>query len=142
MLNLNKIFDSFIDQQVDDLEETTLLIDFSEHPLYMLGGFNKIIKNRKFFQKYTIGLFAQHSPQIPSSKVKLIAEQLMFDKAWDFIKNFKPNNEFHVECLKMKASDDFLLNIELIIKYYENKEEYEKCAFLIKIYDKLKTLLS
>ncbi len=32
----------------------------------------------------------------------------MFAKAWEFIKNIKLDNIFHVDCLKNKASEDFI----------------------------------
>ena len=54
-MNINNIFRAFNDDFED--EETEMLIDFSEHPFYWIGGFNKIIGNHAFFSKYTSKVF-------------------------------------------------------------------------------------
>ncbi len=64
----------------------------------------------------------------------------MFAKAWEFIKNIKLDNIFHVDCLKNKVSEEFIDNIIITIKFYESLEEYEKCAHLKNIENKLKEL--
>jgi len=50
MINLNKIFDAFDKSNVSkDTDDLSLLVDFSEHPLYWIGYFNKVINNYVFF---------------------------------------------------------------------------------------------
>jgi hypothetical protein len=44
-MDLNKIFSMFNDDNSKDTDEVNLLVDFSDHPLYWIGGFNKIINN-------------------------------------------------------------------------------------------------
>ena len=62
----------------------------------------------------------------------------MFDKAWDYIKNIKLINPFHVECIGKKSSVEFLSNLNIAIIFYESLEEYEKCALLKNIENKIK----
>jgi hypothetical protein len=52
-MNLNKIFDLF-DKEYNANDESSLLVDFSEHPLFWIGGFNKLISNHLFFKQYTV----------------------------------------------------------------------------------------
>ena len=53
MINLNKIFDAFDKSNVSkDTDDLSLLVDFSEHPLYWIGYFNKVINNYVFFTQY------------------------------------------------------------------------------------------
>ena len=54
----------------------------------------------------------------------------MFRKAWGYIKDIDLNKNFHVECLKNKASRDFSYNLQISIQFFETLEEYEKCALL------------
>ena len=42
-MNLDRIFNSFDNENYNSDDESSLLVDFSEHPLYWIGGFNKII---------------------------------------------------------------------------------------------------
>jgi hypothetical protein len=135
-MNINNIFRAFNEDFED--EETEMLIDFSEHPFYWLGGFNKIIGNHAFFSKYTSKVFKNISPELNIDDVEKAGEHLMFDKAWDYIKNVKLDNPFHVECIGKKASVEFLSNLNIAMAFYEPLEEYEKCALLKNIENKIK----
>jgi hypothetical protein len=135
-MNINNIFRAFNDDFED--EETEMLIDFSEHPFYWIGGFNKIIGNHAFFSKYTSKVFKNISPELNIDDVEKAGEHLMFDKAWDYIKNVKLDNPFHVECIGKKASVEFLSNLNIAMAFYEPLEEYEKCALLKNIENKIK----
>jgi hypothetical protein len=135
-MNINNIFRAFNDDFED--EETEMLIDFSSHPFYWIGGFNKIIDNHAFFSKYTSKVFKNISPELNIDEVEKAGEHLMFDKAWDYIKNINLNNPFHVECIGKKSSVEFLSNLNIAIIFYESLEEYEKCALLKNIENKIK----
>jgi hypothetical protein len=135
-MNINNIFRAFNEDFED--EETEMLIDFSEHPFYWIGGFNKIIGNHAFFSKYTSKVFKNISPELNIDDVEKAGEHLMFDKAWDYINNVKLDNPFHVECIGKKASVEFLSNLNIAMAFYEPLEEYEKCALLKNIENKIK----
>jgi hypothetical protein len=45
------------------------------------------------------------------------------------------SNIFHVECIKLKSSDSLIYTLDLGIKFFEEKEEFEKCALLKNIQD-------
>jgi hypothetical protein len=137
-MNINNIFRAFNEDFED--EETEMLIDFSEHPFYWIGGFNKIIGNHEFFSKYTSKVFKNISPELNIDDVEKAGEHLMFDKAWDYIKNVKLDNPFHIECIGKKASVEFLSNLSIAMIFYEELEEYEKCALLKNIENKVKEL--
>jgi hypothetical protein len=135
-MNINNIFRAF-DEDFED-EETEMLIDFSEHPFYWIGGFNKIIGNHTFFSKYTSKVFKNISPELNIDDVEKAGEHLMFDKAWGYIKNINLDNPFHIECIGKKASVEFLSNLNIAMAFYEPLEEYEKCALLKNIENKIK----
>jgi len=142
-MDFNKIFDVF--DQNDDQKETddvSLLVDFSEHPLYWIGGFNKLIANHLFFKKYTAKMFKNMSPDSDIETLERAGEYLMFNRAWEYIKDLNVYNSFHIECLKTKSDDALYNSLEAAIRFFEDLEEYEKCALLKEIQDKVKEFLS
>jgi hypothetical protein len=139
-MNLNKIFDLF-DKEYNANDESSLLVDFSEHPLFWIGGFNKLISNHLFFKQYTVKTFKNISPDINIEELEKAGEELMFRKAWDYIKYINLDKIFHVECLKLKADEQFIKNLQIAISFFEALEEYEKCALLKGIQDKVKKFL-
>jgi hypothetical protein len=141
-MNINNIFNLFSDQsdQLPD-DETSLLIDFSEHPFYWIGGFNKVMANHSYFKQYTVKMFKDASPSLDEDDVERAGNHLMFEKAWEYIRDIKLNNQFHIECLGKKASYEFGKNLEHAVQHFEQFEEYEKCALLKGIEVKVKEFL-
>jgi hypothetical protein len=140
-MNIKNIFDAFNSENFQNDDETSLLMDFSEHPLFWVSGFNKIIDNHLFFTQYTVKTFKNISPDINIDELEKAGEELMFRKAWDYIKGINLSKNFHVECIKNKASRDFIYNLQISIQFFEVHEEYEKCALLKGIKDLIEELL-
>ncbi len=141
---MDSIFNLFNNENEENFsnDESSLLVDFSEHPLFWISGFNKIISNHLFFKKYTAKTFKNISPDFDIEELEKAGEELMFRKAWDYIKYINLNNNFHIECIKLKADDKLVSNLEESICFFEALEEYEKCALLKKIEDKAKEFLA
>lgn len=127
-MNINKIFESFEHKLEDD--ENSLLMDFSGHPLFWISGFNKVLDNAEFFKKYTIQMFQDLASDLDLDEVEKAGEDLMYNKAWEYIKDLDLNKPFHLECLKTKASEKFINNLNKAITHFEMLEEYEKCILL------------
>jgi hypothetical protein len=49
MLDINNILNIFDSTDNSKDDEVSSLIDFSEHPLFWIGGYNKIVNNYTFF---------------------------------------------------------------------------------------------
>jgi hypothetical protein len=140
-MDISRIFDLFNNNESDQNDDVSLLIDFSDHPLYFIGGFNKVISNHLFFAEYTIKNFQKISPDIDIKELEKAGEELMFRKAWGYIKNLDLNKSFHLDSLKVKADKHMVHNLQISISFFEDLEEYEKCAFLKKIEDKIEEFL-
>lgn len=136
-MDINNIFNLFNEDYIND-DESSLLMDFSEHPFYKISGFNKIINNHLFFKNYSLKMFRNISNDLNTEEIERAGEYLMFDKAWGYIKDINVENPFHVECIGKKISPDFIENLDLSIRFFEKYEEYEKCALLKKIEEKAK----
>jgi len=135
-MDINKLFSSFEDNDIND--DVTLLVDFSEHPLYWIGGFIKIINNHTFFTKLNKKNFPKIDPSIKIEEIEKISDSVLYDKAWNYIKNIKLDNTLHLESLKIKTDSGLISSLVETIEYFESTEEYEKCAFLKKIEDKVR----
>lgn len=140
-MDISRIFDLFNNNESDQNDDVSLLIDFSDHPLYFIGGFNKVISNHLFFAEYTIKNFQKISPDIDIKELEKAGEELMFRKAWGYIKNLDLNKSFHLDSLKVKADKHMVHNLQISISFFESLEEYEKCAFLKKIENKIEEFL-
>jgi len=141
MINLNKIFDAFDKSNVSkDTDDLSLLVDFSEHPLYWIGYFNKVINNYVFFTQYMTKNIKKTSLDVDIENIKKLSEVIIYNKAWNYIKNINLSNSFHIDCLKLKADDVLLESLTSSILFFERLEEYEKCAFLKEIKDKINLL--
>lgn len=141
-MDLDRIFNLFNNENSSSDDESSLLVDFSEHPLYWIGGFNKIISNHLFFKNYTVKVFGKISSDLDIEELEKAGEDLMFRKAFDYIKSIDLTKPFHVECIKLKANNDFVEHLKESILYFEQFEEYEKCALLKRIEDKVEEFLS
>lgn len=145
-MDLKRIFDLFNEDHNNSnkgyYDEASLLVDFSEHPLYWISGFNKVIDNHIFFKNYTAKTFKNISPDINLEELEIAGEELMHSKAWDYIKNLDINKAFHLEYIKAKATKEFASNLQLCITFYERFEEYEKCALLKGIENKVNEFLA
>jgi hypothetical protein len=140
-MDLNKIFGMFDDGDSKDTDEVSLLVDFSDHPLYWISGFNKIINNYVFFTQYIAKNFNNISPELNQEEIDTIGVTLLFNRSWEYIKRLNLDNPFHVDCLKIKSSESLNDSLEAAILFFEKIEEYEKCAFLKNIQDKVKDFL-
>jgi hypothetical protein len=86
-------------------------------------------------------MFKDASPSLDEDDVERAGNHLMFEKAWEYIRDIKLNNQFHIECLGKKASYEFGKNLEYAVRHFEQFEEYEKCALLKGIEVKVKEFL-
>jgi hypothetical protein len=140
-MDLNKIFSMFDDGDSKDTDEVSLLVDFSDHPLYWISGFNKIINNYVFFTQYITKNFNNISPELNQEEIDTIGVTLLFNRSWEYIKRLNLDNPFHIDCLKIKSTESLNDSLEAAILFFEKIEEYEKCAFLKNIQDKVKDFL-
>ena len=131
----------FDDGDSKDTDEVSLLVDFSDHPLYWISGFNKIINNYVFFTQYIAKNFNNISPELNQEEIDTIGVTLLFNRSWEYIKRLNLDNPFHIDCLKIKSTESLNDSLEAAILFFEKIEEYEKCAFLKNIQDKVKDFL-
>ena len=119
-----------------------LLNDYKKHPLFWVGMFKKLIYNHRVFHLQLTKFFGNIDEGLDQIDIDRAGEYVVFTKAWDYIKKIDPENKLHQESL-YRFSDDYLKTaLELSINYFQEHEEYEKCAHLKKNLEFVKLLLT
>lgn len=137
-MDINKIFGAFNSDKEDENGFPTpkFVKDMEEnHPRYYLGMFEKLINNHLVYQKGLIKMFQSADNSLNIKDVEAAGENLLYNRAWDYINQFNIEDKYSQEILERKNSKDFIKAINSAISYFENDEEYEKCAFLKKFLD-------
>ena len=137
-MDLSKIFKLFNESEEveNDFSEDTY-IDFKSTPLYWVGMYKKLVLNNSNFNKKIVQFFKDSDEELDVAEMSEAGEFITYQRAWDFIKNINPEDEFHRKIIK-KSSDEYLETaLKLGILYFEEREIYENCALLKKILDEI-----
>lgn len=127
-MDINKIFNSFTSE-----DDNIVAIDFSEHPTYLMGMFKKLILSHKnFFIKNLIFLL-KSDPGINQDDVKSLGDMLVYNRAFSYIEKINLSNDAHIQAIENNYTPQLMVSLDSAISYFENIEEYEKCAFILKI---------
>jgi len=136
-MNLNNIFNAFEDDA--PLKDKVALFDLQETQAFKLGMFKKIIWNQKGFEK-RMEKFMEFMPDM----AKMIdadndaGEFITYVRAWAYIKEFDPTSEQGIDASHIFSDDKTVTACDLAIHFWEEREEYEKCAHIKKVKDLLK----
>jgi hypothetical protein len=145
-MDLDKIFGLFSasgsneEQPSQSYEE--MISYYKKHPLYWVGMFKKIIYNHHLFNDQLLKFFEQIDEKLSKVDMDKAGEYIVFTKAWEYIKKVDPNDKTHQEALYHFADIHLETALELSISYFQETEEYEKCAHLKKNLDFVKLLLT
>jgi hypothetical protein len=118
------------------------MANFKDSPLYKIKVFERLIINGVAFKKSLINFFNQADEDLDVNQIDLAGEFMMYNRAWFWIKLLDWDDEQWVKDLKVASDEKLLTAIKLCIHYFEEQEEYEKCAFLKKIQDFIQNYLA
>ena len=135
-MNLNNIFNAFEDDA--PLQGKAALFDLQETQAFKLGMFKKIIWNQKGFEK-RMEKFMEHLPDLAQmiDVDKEAGEFVTQVRAWAHIKDFDPTSEQGIDASYIFSDEHTITACNLAISFWEEKEEYEKCAHIKKVKDLL-----
>ena len=144
-MDINKIFDLFGSADFDTpLEKKAKaadeLIMIQETPMFWIGMFKKIILNNQVF-------YHQLKSHLPEELLKEIsqgddlADMVTYSRAWFYISKINLKRRVDVDALSTFTDDDLFYATEMALRFFEGKEEYEKCAHIKKIQDTIKKIL-
>ena len=144
-MNANKIFGLFNDGEPELSEKTEIegaFVDFKEHPLFWVGMFKKLIYNHKTFHKKITSFFSRMDEELDLYDVEQAGEFIVYNRAWFWISKIDIQIDTHQKAIIHYADDYFLTCVKFSISYFQDLEEYEKCAHLKKIQDIVEELLN
>ena len=139
LMDINKIFDLFNQTEFDaplakKAKAVDELLNFKETPVFWVGMFKKLILNNQNFYKQLLHF-------LPSEVVNEIlslddaSEKVVFARAWYYISKIDLSHEVDRDALKVFGDKELVICFKMAISYYEEKEEYKRCAHLKKIQD-------
>lgn len=138
MINLNNIFSLFSANEELDGVNSEVQIDFSQTPIYWIGMYKKLVLNHINFNKKVLKFFKESNQELDIEDMKDAGEFVVYHRAWHYIQNVNIDVEEHIIAIN-KYTDEYLdTALKLGISFFEQHEEYEKCAHLKKILDKSK----
>ena len=119
-----------------------LLEDFKKHPLFWVGMFKKLIHNHRVFNKKIMGFFSKMDEELDLYDVEQAGEFVVYNRAFFWISKINITEELHQDAIVYYADNHLLTYLKFSISYFQDLEEYEKCAHLKKIQDIVEKLLN
>ena len=130
-MDIEEIFNLF--KTPEEEKDENVQINLNEYPAVWMGMFKKLIINYQTFSQQLLKFFELSDPQLDIEDIRKAGCYMVFNRALENLSKIEVDNSFHVECLKFYVDKDFRKALVLSIDYFESQEEYEKCAFLLKI---------
>ena len=147
-VDVNKIFGLFNEDENpkynsdSNQDMSYLLEDYKQHPMFWVGMFKKLIYNYKVFNAKILKSFKDLDGELDINDVENAGEFIMYNRAWYWINKIDIKETLHQNALTHYADEILLTYTKVIILYFQELEEYEKCAHLKKIQDFLENILN
>lgn len=140
-MDIDKIFGTFDNSKEKENSSVSTFVNFQDTPVYFIGMFRKLILNHKNFHKKLQQFLKMTDDEMEDMSMDEAGEFVVYSRSWFYIKKIDLTNQSHKDCLKTH-SDEYLIScVKLSISFWEEREEYEKCAHLKKIQDFLELSL-
>tara|TARA_R100001163_G_C4999508_1_gene149168 strand:- start:414 stop:842 length:429 start_codon:yes stop_codon:yes gene_type:complete len=142
MINKDRIFNLFsTTPEVKEKEEKRISIEeFIESPYAKIGMFTKLILNHYVFQEKLKKFLKTEEPAYSIENTKEAANYTVFNKAWEYIREIDIENKDHINALIGFNPIVFNKALTSAIVYFQDGEEYEKCAHIFKIQEIVKEI--
>jgi len=139
-VGLDNIFELFSSNEDLDGKNELAHIDFTQTPTYWVGMYKKLVLNHINFNKKVLKFFKEANKELDIEDVKEAGEFVVYNRAWYYIQNVDINVEEHVLAVENYADEYLDTSLKLGIHFFEEQEEYEKCAHLKHILDKIQEI--
>ena len=142
-MDINHIFNLFggDPKKYNDEPPTTInMANFEKTPSYKIGMFKKIILNQHIFQKKLIDMFKTPKDDFGMDGMDEVGEYIAHHRAWSYIEDCVIDNEIWQDSLSIQNDENLETAVKLSISFFEELEEYEKCAHLHNIQEVVKRI--
>lgn len=137
-MNKDTIFGLFDDSSNSDSTIVNSVIAINDGPYYKLGMFTKLILNHFVFHNKLQKFLQKEEPSYNVKSTKEASEFVVFNRAWNYISKIDINIKEHIFAILDFNPKLLSSSLESALLYFEELEEYEKCAHLFKIKNILK----
>jgi len=135
-MDANKIFSLFDNDSgvlESKIEISNSLDDLKNNPVIKIGMFTKLILNHQVFHYNLEKFLKKEEPTYNIESTKESSEFIVFDRAWFYINQIDISQKEDVDALLNFNPKTLNSALENAIIYFENREEYIKCAHIFKI---------
>ncbi|MDA7616906.1 hypothetical protein N8579_00855 [bacterium] len=141
MIDKNKLFDLFDDSlQQETITSRKSLDDFIKSPFAKIGMFTKLILNHFVFHEKLKKFLNKEQPSYNSESTREAADFTIFNRSWHYIKDIDIEDPDSIEAILNFNPKIFNKALQSSIMYFENCEQYERCAHLVNIQQIVKRL--
>tara|TARA_R110000772_G_scaffold217383_1_gene327803 strand:- start:406 stop:852 length:447 start_codon:yes stop_codon:yes gene_type:complete len=141
-MNKDKIFELF-DDDIKSGEDVNVsqsdIISIMKQPYTKIGMFTKLIINHHVFYEKLKKFFKKEGAEFNIDKAKEASQFTVYNRAWSYIKQIKIEDKDHIQAIGEFEPPIFIKALQDSILYFEDREEYEKCAHLLKIKEVVNT---
>ena len=143
-MDKKRIF-SLFDKDFDDSLQKDIG-DYKKSFHFKIGMFIKVVIYGDKWKKSVVSMFSKADTEFDVKDINSVGDMMLYTRAWYWISQFDIDNKECIDDLKLFLdedretynSSDLFISLMRTIKYFEKVEEFEKCAFLVKIRDLLK----
>ncbi|MDB4489685.1 hypothetical protein N9034_00720 [bacterium] len=128
MIDKDKVFDLFSKEMEND---NLSIDDLMKDPLSKIGMFVKLIQNHEIFHKKLNQFLSKENPNYDIEQTKNASMFTVYNRAWFYINQIDLTDKNHLDAVLDFKKEPFLSILEKVLQYFENIEEYEKCAKLL-----------
>tara|TARA_R110000737_G_scaffold73520_1_gene102214 strand:+ start:207 stop:632 length:426 start_codon:yes stop_codon:yes gene_type:complete len=141
MIDKDKIFKLFVDgKEISDDKTNEEIKNFMNGPYAKIGMFVKLIQNHEVFHKKLEKFLKQEQPNYNVESTKEASEFTVYNRAWSYIEKIDIDNSDHLNAIINFDPRIFYKTLDGAVNFFENYEEYEKCAHLHRIKELVKEI--
>lgn len=132
-MDIDNIFSLFSKEENLEGVNENVYVDFTQTPIYWLGMYKKLVLNHINFNKKVLKFFKDANQELDVDDVKEAGEFVIYNRAWSYAQNINPEHPDTLLAIDQYCDEYLDTALKLGINFFEQHEEYEKCALLLKL---------
>lgn len=132
----NSIF-SLFDSEPENrqVEPEKEIKDLPNHPYVLLGLFTRMVLRGEEAIHNSVDFLKALNPDIDLESISEINRYMLYLSGFNYLSKLSLEDPFHQDVLLEKAGADFLTACQKSIQFFQEREDYEKCALVKKYSD-------
>ena len=89
--------------------------------------------NHSNFNATQLSVFKAAFPNMDINDIRNAGEFIIYTRSYEFLQKLDIERELDLQILKDSTSIELDVALKLALSYFESTEEYEKCAFIMRV---------